>query len=64
MSLSTTIDYKTLFEVWSSTSTNYTHLRVFGCPTYVYINDDKLEPMVKKCIFREYASKVRGYRLW
>lgn len=38
--------------------------RVFGCPAYAYVNDGKLEPKAKKCIFLGYTDGVRGYRLW
>lgn len=63
-SLPTTINYKTPFEVWLGTSTNYTHLKVFGCPAYVHVNNGKLEPGIKKYIFLRYGSRVKGYRLW
>jgi hypothetical protein len=28
------------------------------------VNDGKLEPMSKKCIFLGYEDGVKGYRLW
>jgi len=37
---------------------------VFGCPAYVHVNEGKLEPRVKKCIFLGYANEVKGFRLW
>ena len=49
-SLSTALKYKTHFEVLSNTLVDYSSLRVFGCPTYAHVNDDKLEPRAKKCI--------------
>ena len=61
---STAIESKTHFEVWSGTPTDYSNLRVFGCPTYTHMNDGKLEPRAKKCTFLGYASGTKGYRLW
>ena len=61
---STALECKTPFEVWSGTPADYSSLRVFVCPTYAHVNDGKLEPWVKKCIFLGYASRVKGYRLW
>lgn len=28
------------------------------------MNDGKLEPHVKKCLFLDYTNKIKGYRLW
>lgn len=47
-SSSTTIEFKTPFEVWSSSPTDYSILRVFSCPTYIHMRDDKLESRKKK----------------
>ena len=60
---STTLELKTPNEVWSSTPSDYSDLKVFGCPAYCHVNDGKLEPRTKKCIFIGYASGVKGYRL-
>jgi hypothetical protein len=61
---STAIDCKTPYEVWSGTPADYSFLKTFGCPTYCHVNDGKLEPRSKKCIFLGYADGVKGYRLW
>ena len=61
---STAIECKTPFEVWSGAPAGYSNLRVFGCPAYAHVNDGKLEPRAKKCIFLGYASGTKGYRLW
>ena len=37
---------------------------MFGCPTYAHVDEGKLEPRAKKCIFLDYAFEVKGYRLW
>jgi hypothetical protein len=61
---STAIDCKTPYEVWSGTPADYSFLKTFGCPGYCHVNDGKLEPRSKKCIFLGYADGVKGYRLW
>ena len=61
---STAIECKTPFEVWFGAPTDYSNLRVFGCPAYAHVNDGKLEPRAKKCIFLGYALGTKGYRLW
>ena len=58
------LDLKTPEEVWSGTPADYSTLRIFGCPAYMHVNDGKLEPRAKKCIFLGYVSGVKGYRLW
>ncbi|XP_020271762.1 uncharacterized protein LOC109846933 [Asparagus officinalis] len=64
ISPSTSIDFKAPEEVWSGAPANYSHLRVFGCSAYFYVNDGKLEPRKKKAIFLGYATGVKRYRLW
>ncbi|KAL3505149.1 hypothetical protein ACH5RR_034990 [Cinchona calisaya] len=61
---SAAIDFKTPKEVWSSTPANYSDLKIFGCPTYMHVNDGKLEFRAKKFIFLGYTSGVKGYKLW
>ena len=51
-------------EVWSDHPVNYSGLKVFGCPAYAHVSDDKLEPRARKCVFLGYAHGVKGYRLW
>jgi hypothetical protein len=44
---------------------NVSHLKVFGCITYVHVPDkkrSKLDPKVEKCIFIRYSSEQKGYR--
>ena len=57
------IECKTPVEVWSGAPVDYFNLRVFGCPVYAHVNDGKLKPRAKKCIFLGYASGTKGYRL-
>ncbi|KAG9442249.1 hypothetical protein H6P81_018103 [Aristolochia fimbriata] len=60
----TAIECKTPEEVWSGTPADYSDLKVFGCTAYMHVNEGKLEPRAKKCIFLGYATGVKGYRLW
>ena len=41
---STTIKLKAPEEVWPSSPTDYSNLRVFGCPAYAHVNEGKLKP--------------------
>ena len=61
---STAIDLKTPQEMWSRKPCDYSGLRIFGCPAYAHVNDGKLEPRAKKCIFLGYADGVKVYRFW
>ncbi|XP_075111612.1 putative mitochondrial protein AtMg00710 [Nicotiana tabacum] len=63
-SSSTSIVFKTPFEVWSSSPVDYSNLTIFGCPSYAHVSDGKLEPTEKKCLFLGYATGVKGYKLW
>ncbi|KAL8144163.1 hypothetical protein V2J09_017195 [Rumex salicifolius] len=47
-------------EVWSRKEITLSHLRVFGCTTYV----NKLDPKSKKCTFIGYGCDELGYCLW
>lgn len=53
------IEYMMPEEIWSNNLADYI-LRVFGCLAYIYIDDGKLEPIAKKCIFLSYASRAKG----
>ena len=63
-SSNTSIKCKTPEELWSGKPADYSVLRIFGCSAYAHVNEGKLEPRAKKCIFLGYASGVKGYRLW
>lgn len=60
----TAIACKTPEEMWSGNPPDYSDLKIFGCPAYVHVNDGKLDPRAKKCIFLGYALGVKGYRFW
>ncbi|PHT40240.1 Retrovirus-related Pol polyprotein from transposon TNT 1-94 [Capsicum baccatum] len=58
------LDCKILEEVWSGNPIDYSNFRIFGCPAYSHVNEGKLEPRAKKCIFLGYGLGVKGYRLY
>nr|GEY42173.1 retrovirus-related Pol polyprotein from transposon TNT 1-94 [Tanacetum cinerariifolium] len=45
-------------------SVDYSNPRVFRCPVYVHVNEEKLASHAVKCIFLGYGSGVKGYRVW
>ncbi|KAE8688563.1 Retrovirus-related Pol polyprotein from transposon TNT 1-94 [Hibiscus syriacus] len=52
-------------EVWSKKEINLSHLRVFGCISYVHIDSaerSKLDAKSNKCAFFGYGSDEFGYR--
>jgi hypothetical protein len=52
-------------EKFTSKKPDVSHLKVFGCITYVHVPDEKrlkLDPKVEKCIFIGYSLKQKGYR--
>ena len=57
-------DKKTLEELWLGTLTSYSDLKFFGCPRFVHVDNKKLEPTSKQCLFVGYKSCVKGYNLW
>ena len=61
------LGFKIPEEEWQGKEVNISHLRVFGCVSYVRVKDsdrDKLDPKASKCIFIGYGSDDMGYRFW
>ncbi|RVW89466.1 Retrovirus-related Pol polyprotein from transposon TNT 1-94 [Vitis vinifera] len=53
-------------EVWSGKEVKFSHLKVFGCVSYVHIDSDarsKLDAKSKICFFIGYGDEKFGYRL-
>ena len=48
---SNAIDCKTPEELWHGNPSNYDHLRIFGCTTYVHQSEGELELRSIKCIY-------------
>lgn len=54
----------TLHEAWFKRKPDVSHLRIWGCLAYVFIQKDKrrsLQPHMEKCVFLGYPS---GYKGW
>ncbi|RVW74857.1 Retrovirus-related Pol polyprotein from transposon TNT 1-94 [Vitis vinifera] len=54
-------------EVWSGKEVKFSHLKVFGCVSYVHIDSDarsKLDAKSKICFFIGYGDEKFGYRFW
>ena len=54
-------------KIWSGKEVKFSHLKVFGCVSYVHIDSNaysKLDAMFKICIFIGYGDKKFGYRFW
>ena len=54
-------------EVWSEKEVKLSHLKVFGCVSYVHISDQargKLDPKSLKCTFIGYGGDEFGYKFW
>jgi hypothetical protein len=61
------LGHRLLEEVWSGKEVNLSHLKVFCCVSYVYIESDarsKLDAKSKKCYFIGYGDEAFGYRFW
>ena len=57
------INCKTPEEVWYGSLSNYANLRIFCCLAYAHVNESKLEPRARKCIFLGYVDGVKGYKI-
>ncbi|KAL6334618.1 hypothetical protein AAG906_019470 [Vitis piasezkii] len=54
-------------EVWSGKEIKFSHLKVFGCVSYVHIDSNarsKLDAKSKICFFIGYGDEKFGYRFW
>ena len=61
------LNYQLPEEVWFEKEAKLSHLRIFGCVSYILIDSnsrDKLDPKARKCYFIGYGSDMYGYRFW
>ena len=64
---SSVLEDKTPHEVWTGKKTSISHLRVFGCDSYVHVPKEKrtkLDNKSERCIFIGYKDGLKGYKLW
>jgi transposase InsO family protein len=57
----------TPFEVWNGFKPSVSHLKVFGCIGYVFIEKhkrSKLDEKSVKCVFIGYCTQTKGYRMY
>jgi len=61
---SSAIRGKTLMKVWSGEDAqHYDSLRIFRCPAYYHVKEDKLDPRAKKEVLLEFKRGVKGYKI-
>ena len=66
-SLTLALGEDVLEKFWSGKKVKYTHLRVFGCKTFVHMPNElrsKLDAKTFECIFLGCGDKEFGFRLW
>ncbi len=54
-------------EIWTGKEVKLSHLKVFGCVSYVHVNDharSKLDAKSVKCTLVGYGKDKFGYKLW
>ncbi|GJX92245.1 retrotransposon protein, putative, ty1-copia subclass [Tanacetum coccineum] len=61
---STTIEKKTLMEMWSGHPSDYGVLRIFSCVAYSHVKQGKLELRAINCVLLGNPEGVKGYRLY
>jgi hypothetical protein len=59
-------DSKTPQEAWTGAKLDVSHLRVFGCKTFMHIPDEKKSKLESKsipCVFLGYCERTKAYHL-
>ncbi len=61
------LDLAILEEIWTGKEVKLSHLKVFGCVSYVHVNDharSKLDAKLVECTLVGYGEDEFGYKLW
>ena len=61
------MEFRLSKEVWSGKEVKFSHLKVFGCVSYVHVDSvarSKLDAKSKICFFISYDDEKFGYRFW
>ena len=61
------LDFDIFQRVWIGKDVPYSHLKVFGCITFMHVPKEqrlKLDDKTTQCIFIGYGDEEFGYRLW
>lgn len=61
---SSALVFKTPQEIWLGKSPDLSNMRIFGCPAYAHVKQDKLELRAIKGYFLGYPEGIKGYTLW
>lgn len=65
--VSTSLNYKTPYEIWTGRKPDISHLRVFGSTIMVHVPKQKRlkwDKKCEKCILVGYSNEVKGYRIY
>lgn len=65
--VTTSLNYKTPFEIWTGRKPDVSHLRVLGSTVMVHVpkqNRLKWDRKSEKCILVGYSNDVKGYRIY
>ena len=61
------LDFDIPQRVWKGKDVPYSHLKVFGCKTFIHVPNEqrsKLDNKATLCIFTGYGDGEFGYRTW
>ncbi|CAA7029323.1 unnamed protein product [Microthlaspi erraticum] len=61
---SSAIEFEVPEHLWTGHKPDYSHLRRFGCISYVHTVSDKISPRAVKAVLLGYAQGTKGYRFW